>query len=688
MGRDLAQRTQQRVAERTDNAPAEREKSIYDDVRDMEKQFALAMPKGAEATQLVRDAITCIRATPKLLECERMSVLGSLMTCAQLGLRPGVGVLGHAYLLPFWDGKSRSHKAQLVIGYQGYVELAYRSGKVKSIAARTVYTNDVFEIEYGAAEDRWVHKPCIDGPRGEPRLFYAVGRTVDGGYYLTDPMTVADMERYRDKHATARRKDGVIFGPWVDHFEGMAQKGLALDTPIPTPSGWSSMGTLEVGDRVFDMNGEQTTVTHKSEVKNIGCYRVEFTNGDAITCDEEHRWVAGIGRNAARNGWQVRTIGEMHQAKESGHAVVVPVSDELSIPDVALPVSPWMLGLWLGDGAGSARGDRSAHVSITAHRDVLAELQQRIHTTTPYQVGGVWPDKRSNAVQFGVRGGLAKHLAELGVIGDKHVPDIYLRASARQRLQLLQGLIDSDGSVDGQRGRVRFINTNSRLVDAVEELAVSLGQVVSRSSRRGQGFGKQVESECVEWQPSIIPATLSAKVSRIRPRTVPTYRAVRSIERVESVPTQCIAVDSPTHTYLAGRTMVPTHNTMVRKLMKLMPKSTELVRAIAQDDGVRLNVSPDAVDREPVYVEPEPEPVDVEVEPIPDPPADQVEVELITDAQAKELTTALIKAGYSSVSDRLEWLRSTLFNPDLRDVAELSRVQAVEALAVLSGAAK
>ncbi|RIS72055.1 recombination protein RecT [Mycobacteroides abscessus] len=196
-------------------------------IRKMEQAFQLAMPRGVEAKQLIRDALTCLQTNPKLAQCEQKSLLGALMTCAQLGLRPGVGALGHAYLLPFWDSKARGHKAQLVIGYQGYVELAHRSGRIASIHARTIYSNDVFKLKYGAAVDEWVHEPTwIDGTRGVPIMYYAIGRTVDGGYSVTDPMTVKEMEDYRDKHATARNKQGEVFGPWIEHFEGMAHKTM------------------------------------------------------------------------------------------------------------------------------------------------------------------------------------------------------------------------------------------------------------------------------------------------------------------------------------------------------------------------------------------------------------------------------------------------------------------------------
>lgn len=194
--------------------------SLADEIKRMESQFALAAPKGAEAQQLVRDALTCLRQNPKLAECEATSVLGALMTCAQLGLRPGV--LGHAWLLPFWDSKSRTRKAQFVIGYQGLVELAHRSGRIADIIARTVYEGDEFDVAYGLS-DTLVHKPDLDGDEKNPVAYYAIVRFTNGGhaFYV---MSHKKMLAYKQKHATARNKEGEVFGPWKDEFEGMAHK--------------------------------------------------------------------------------------------------------------------------------------------------------------------------------------------------------------------------------------------------------------------------------------------------------------------------------------------------------------------------------------------------------------------------------------------------------------------------------
>lgn len=204
--------------------------NLRQQIATMEHQFALAAPRGVEASQLVRDALTCLQQTPKLADCEPKSVLGALMTMAQLGLRPGV--LGHGWVLPFWDsrmkwrdpsGRERTggHKAQLIIGYQGMVELAYRSDRIAKITMRTVRANDHFDLEYGTNE-RLVHRPST-GERGDPTGYYATVK-VKGGEAAFFYMTHAEMETYRDRYATAKTKEGKIVGPWRDNFEGMAWK--------------------------------------------------------------------------------------------------------------------------------------------------------------------------------------------------------------------------------------------------------------------------------------------------------------------------------------------------------------------------------------------------------------------------------------------------------------------------------
>lgn len=196
----------------------------------MEHQFAMAAPRGFEAQQIVRDALTALRQTPKLAECEPASVLGGLMTMAQLGLR--IGVLGHGWLLPFWDsryewvdatGRKRkgAFRAQLIVGYLGMVELAYRSDRIAKITARVVHENDHFVVEYGANE-RLVHRPARSD-RGAPVAYYATVRLKGADDVMFYDMSHDEMTIYRDRYAMAK-KDGKVVGPWASEFDAMAKK--------------------------------------------------------------------------------------------------------------------------------------------------------------------------------------------------------------------------------------------------------------------------------------------------------------------------------------------------------------------------------------------------------------------------------------------------------------------------------
>lgn len=201
-------------------------KPLGKQIQEMRAQFQVAMPRGMEATMLIRDAMTAIRRTPKLAECEPATILGGLMTCAQLGLRVSTP-LGQAWILPFWNKRTNQREAQLIVGYQGYVELVHRSGRGDSLQAREVRAADVFEFEYGL-NDALRHVPG-DGDRGEARAFYAIVKYKGGGYTF-DVMSRAEVERHRDRFAMTRTPDGKIFGPWVEHFERMACKTVLRRT--------------------------------------------------------------------------------------------------------------------------------------------------------------------------------------------------------------------------------------------------------------------------------------------------------------------------------------------------------------------------------------------------------------------------------------------------------------------------
>jgi recombination protein RecT len=254
----LAQRAHGTV-DRTTEGP-----TLRDQIRSMESQFALAMPKGLEAAQLVRDALTCLQQTPKLAECSPQSVLGSLMTCAQLGLRPGV--LGHAWVLPYWDKKSRTNVAQLIIGYKGFVELAYRSGQIATIIARTVYEGDTFDVEYGL-DDKLIHRPSMTGERSTPIAHYSIVKLANGGRSFW-VMTETEMQAWKKRYAPTNR-NGEIVGPWVSDYEAMARKTclLRLASWIPKSTDLAYAMEVDAGVRTnVDPTASLPATTHHYDV--------------------------------------------------------------------------------------------------------------------------------------------------------------------------------------------------------------------------------------------------------------------------------------------------------------------------------------------------------------------------------------------------------------------------------------
>lgn len=261
MGENLRERVQARnnAAEPGNEVAKAEPATIGQQIRNMEDQFQMAMPKGKEAVQIVRDALTALRTTKNLERCESTSVLGAVMTCAQLGLR--LGVLGHAWVLPFWADRDHCYKAQFVIGYQGLVELAYRSGRVADLVARTVYENDTFDVEYGLS-DKLVHKPTLKGTRGTPSAYYAVARFTTGGhaFYV---MTHDEMQEYRDEYASAKNRQGQIVGPWVDHFEDMALKTTVRQLAKWMPKSTDFASAIEADGTVrVDLNPNPDALLH------------------------------------------------------------------------------------------------------------------------------------------------------------------------------------------------------------------------------------------------------------------------------------------------------------------------------------------------------------------------------------------------------------------------------------------
>ena len=339
-------------------------------------------------------------------------------------------------------------------------------------------------------------------------------------------------------------------------------KAAHVDTPVATPSGWKTMGTIKAGDFVFDEHGKPTRVLSVTDpMYDHKCYEVVFSDGNTIIADAEHDWITDTQKsrkNRARckdsvykpekvNTQQIKdTLTAYVGGKPRPNHSIDLVSGPVQFKAKELPVPPYTLGVWLGDGHSNC-----GQVS-NPDKQIMDEIVKEGFEVTKCNHPILW-----NVV------GLATTLRVLGLKNNKHVPKEYLTASPEQRLALLQGLMDTDGTI-GTNGDMCFDNTVKDLADAVEALAVSLGIKVTRLQRYGKLYGVQ-HKMCyrVRFATDIKVFRLDKKLVKQKSVTVKSRRrSIVAVNDTPSVPVCCITVENPTKLFLIGKAFIPTHNSI------------------------------------------------------------------------------------------------------------------------------
>jgi hypothetical protein len=346
-------------------------------------------------------------------------------------------------------------------------------------------------------------------------------------------------------------------------------KLLALDTPIPTPEGWKVMGDLQPGDHVFDACGTIIDVIAAYPIDvNPECFLLTFDDGSQIKAGAEHRWLTYDARElsaftasiAKRNSEKPSTvkpipIGTIRTTREISETLrlktgranhAIPLTAALYTQEIALPIDPYCLGAWLGDGSAACGG-------VTG---IDPEIWQEIERAG-FKVSHHTFSEQSHSILE-----LKPLLRQIGVLQNKHIPTMYSRASRSQRLALLQGLMDTDGTVSGS-GSVEFTNTNRRLAEGVYEIIVSLGWKCRIVESRAMLYGKDCGPVFnIKWTPDDYVFRLPRKRSKqkLATRRTTKFRYIVGCEPIPSEPMRCITVSSANGLYLAGRSMIPTHN--------------------------------------------------------------------------------------------------------------------------------
>lgn len=387
------------------------------------------------------------------------------------------------------------------------------------------------------------------------------------------PALYAEVEKTKkDRQFNPRTGDSTIVVCYADIQTG---KALADDTPMLTTEGWKTHGEIRPGDYVFGPDGLPKRVLGVTGSTEQDLYRVVFDRGASVLATGDHLWKGyrryRTGDKSSRRGangarlylgggryelrellWTTQRIaalprrGNVNGKLQTPRSFQVDLTQPLEFPEADLLIDPYLLGVWLGDG-----NSHSAHITVGCKDQAwLSQLGRFCPSNSDDHHYGVYVD------------GLRSKLRQLNLLRNKHIPPQYLTASPKQRLALVQGLMDTDGSCD-PRGTAEFSNTNRDIADGICFLFASLGFKYTRTECVGKFNGK----ECKPFSRITVPTradmslfTLKRK-SDLETAAHPESTRRRQVQYVAPAGrgnAQCLKVEGGI--YLAGRELVVTHN--------------------------------------------------------------------------------------------------------------------------------
>ncbi len=383
-------------------------------------------------------------------------------------------------------------------------------------------------------------------------------------------------------------------------FGGAAGGGKAelLNTPIPTLNGFVPMADIHPGCVVFGKDGSRQLVIAESEIMRKPSYRLTFDDGATVEAAEDHLWLTYTASELAALSRRNEAFRMARRAKRASRAThsqgetksvavaernrihrnptmeaptgavrttaeivatlvtatgrrnhAIPVADVLDLPNRPLPIDPYLLGAWLGDGFSSSGSICGADPEVFDHCAEIFPVGSRYERSA-----GFW------VVRYE---GFTTLLRSSGLLNNKHIPHDYLWAGETQRLALLQGLMDTDGTVAKGSGSAEFCNTNRSLVDGVAHLARTLGMKATVREGRARLNGKDCGPKwTVKFVPNRPVFRLQRKLSLqgIAERRTTQFRYIVSAEALGEQPVKCIQVSNSDHLYLTGHHFIPTHN--------------------------------------------------------------------------------------------------------------------------------
>lgn len=378
-------------------------------------------------------------------------------------------------------------------------------------------------------------------------------------------------------------------------------KAQPLDAKVATPTGWRNIGDLVPGDYVYGPDGHSRLVkaVHPQGFKDV--FRVTMSDGSYTECCDDHLWQVRSAYDKSCSASRVVPLSRIRQsllrcAVRNGKPYKrphyeVPVTNAVVYASQSVPVDPYILGVLLGDG--SLGDDRVRFAGVDG--EIIEQVSKRLPAGFTVKLVGKskkdWAISKSGKRNSYITNPILDGLRQLGLVEckswSKFVPSAYLYNSIECRIELLQGLLDTDGYCSKRRQNscsVEFTTVSGRLATNVIEIVESLGgqarirsKVPSYTHNGERKSGRLAWTLSIRLPESISPFKLTRKLERYSPATRNcARRLIKSVEHVGEKYCVCISVDAEDGLYLTDRFIV-THNThTVVQLVKSLLKSGKL----------------------------------------------------------------------------------------------------------------
>lgn len=419
-------------------------------------------------------------------------------------------------------------------------------------------------------EARNIPDECYSKETGQLKKFIDPWVYLTRTYLIDEPRGPLGDPLYHNQ-----RSNGFILGA-----RGI-RKDLEENTPIFTDRGILPIKNVKVGDKVYDHNGELTNVVDKASFTNQMQYEITFDDGRKVTCGDGHLWeIYGSGWK----GGKVMPLCEIRKnylgyEGKGGKRIkgkrdskfFIRMSKEVNFPEKELPIEPYFLGLWLGDGTSNRVSITTEDIEIKDYIYLIAESYKlKVNEYTKEKTHAI--DYHISSGQNGGKGNyLLDNFKNLNLINNKHIPEIYKTSSIDQRYEILKGLMDSDGFCR-KNGHVGITQKNEKLINDLRDILNSLGIKNKKVSKILKYFnGKRLKEPKEYFTLNILTGKDIFKLKRKKERLIKdvsktpsslrqrNFVAIRDIKQVGIKPSHCLMVDNKDRLFLCGDYIV-THN--------------------------------------------------------------------------------------------------------------------------------